>query len=280
MKLGTIVYDNKIYNLDYMNSEEIGEILRLIKKAGSDSQRCKNTIRNVELNAIFYRVYIEKISMEIINTKVNNQINSVKISINQINHKFTEKSKNYDKVNEHIVCAMEKYEKNLKIVCNMYDEKIEQYILKRFELENKLFGKNTNPNIAEKKRKPFLEKKNKNIDVKEENEECIRNKIKEEIKKVNNTIAKLNEEKISKLYGAMEMGGNEVSTQIRRPRKIKSIAKFFSNKFNTYKTIERNVIIPLNMRIDEFKNKNLDMKYSNKEEFELVEFEKKLPMRL
>jgi len=27
MKLGTIVYDNKIYNLDYMSAEEVKEIL-------------------------------------------------------------------------------------------------------------------------------------------------------------------------------------------------------------------------------------------------------------
>lgn len=32
MKLGTIVYDNKIYNLDYMNSEEVKTILDSIEK--------------------------------------------------------------------------------------------------------------------------------------------------------------------------------------------------------------------------------------------------------
>lgn len=31
MKLGTIVYDNKIYNLDYMTSVEIEELLKKIE---------------------------------------------------------------------------------------------------------------------------------------------------------------------------------------------------------------------------------------------------------
>ena len=28
MKLGTVVYDNKIYNLDYMTTDEIKQLLR------------------------------------------------------------------------------------------------------------------------------------------------------------------------------------------------------------------------------------------------------------
>lgn len=32
MKLGTIVYDNEIYNLDYMTAEEIREILDKVEK--------------------------------------------------------------------------------------------------------------------------------------------------------------------------------------------------------------------------------------------------------
>ena len=35
MKLGTIVYDNKIYNLDYMTSEEIKELLTKIEEEKS-----------------------------------------------------------------------------------------------------------------------------------------------------------------------------------------------------------------------------------------------------
>ena len=32
MKLGTVVYKEKIYNLDYMNTNEIQELLRKIEK--------------------------------------------------------------------------------------------------------------------------------------------------------------------------------------------------------------------------------------------------------
>lgn len=32
MKLGTVVYNNKIYNLDYMTSEELKELLKLIEE--------------------------------------------------------------------------------------------------------------------------------------------------------------------------------------------------------------------------------------------------------
>lgn len=32
MKLGTIVYENEIYNLDYMTSEEIKEIINVAEK--------------------------------------------------------------------------------------------------------------------------------------------------------------------------------------------------------------------------------------------------------
>lgn len=31
MKLGTIVYDNEIYNLDFMTSDEIKEIINLVE---------------------------------------------------------------------------------------------------------------------------------------------------------------------------------------------------------------------------------------------------------
>lgn len=32
MELGTIVYDNEIYNLDYMNSEEIKKMLDVVEE--------------------------------------------------------------------------------------------------------------------------------------------------------------------------------------------------------------------------------------------------------
>ena len=32
MKLGTVVYNNKIYNLDYMTSEEMMQLLKMISE--------------------------------------------------------------------------------------------------------------------------------------------------------------------------------------------------------------------------------------------------------
>lgn len=32
MKLGTVVYDGKIYNLDYMNTDEVKELLNKIEQ--------------------------------------------------------------------------------------------------------------------------------------------------------------------------------------------------------------------------------------------------------
>ena len=37
MKLGTIVYDNKIYNLDYMSTEEMKKLLQEIEKSKSNN---------------------------------------------------------------------------------------------------------------------------------------------------------------------------------------------------------------------------------------------------
>lgn len=40
MKLGTVVYENKIYNLDYMSIEEMKELLEKIENAQNTA--CKN----------------------------------------------------------------------------------------------------------------------------------------------------------------------------------------------------------------------------------------------
>ena len=47
MKLGTIVYDNEIYNLDYMTSEEVKKVLNTVEE-----NKSKNIInaKNVDNN--------------------------------------------------------------------------------------------------------------------------------------------------------------------------------------------------------------------------------------
>lgn len=49
MKLGTVVYNNKIYNLDYMTSEELKELLKNIETDKKDSfKEAKKMIENKE----------------------------------------------------------------------------------------------------------------------------------------------------------------------------------------------------------------------------------------
>lgn len=45
MKLGTIVYDNEIYNLDYMTSSEIKEIIDKV-----EADKTKNIRRGKNIN--------------------------------------------------------------------------------------------------------------------------------------------------------------------------------------------------------------------------------------
>ena len=47
MKLGTVVYDSKIYNLDYMTLEEMQELLKTIEEDKKDSfKEAKKMIKN------------------------------------------------------------------------------------------------------------------------------------------------------------------------------------------------------------------------------------------
>jgi hypothetical protein len=44
MKLGTIVYDNEIYNLDYMTSDEIKELINTVE---ADKYKNMNEGKNI-----------------------------------------------------------------------------------------------------------------------------------------------------------------------------------------------------------------------------------------
>ncbi len=47
MKLGTVVYDGKIYNLDYMTAEEMKELLKRIEETKRNSFReAKKMVKN------------------------------------------------------------------------------------------------------------------------------------------------------------------------------------------------------------------------------------------
>jgi len=86
----------------------------------------------------------------------------------------------------------------------------------------------------------------------------------------------LNEEKIKKIFDAMESENKAISTQIRKPRTFSKITKFFVNKFNTYNVIMKNVIEPMNQKIDEFKVNELESFNGKAKEFNLKEIENKI----
>lgn len=47
MKLGTVVYDNKIYNMDYMTTEEMKQLLRKIEEDKKENiTKAKEVLKN------------------------------------------------------------------------------------------------------------------------------------------------------------------------------------------------------------------------------------------
>ena len=57
----------------------------------------------VKADALVCRAYINKVSFDTINDKVNAQMNAVKVGIYEVNPKFKETSKDYDEIRkEHL----------------------------------------------------------------------------------------------------------------------------------------------------------------------------------
>lgn len=117
--------------------------MRIKTKDNPDLERLKNTYENgkneIVLSAILNCVYLNKMSHEIINTKISHQANAIEASIYRINPKFAEKkSKNQDKIKEEILKILADYEQALKEFCKIHDKKIQSILLKKVELETKL----------------------------------------------------------------------------------------------------------------------------------------------
>ncbi len=123
-------------------------------------------------------------------------------------------------------------------------------------LENLVDGQDVAIEIEEK-----LEKRiEKSVTDKKLNKEFIE-KTEKEIALINSEISKLNERKIKSIYDAMEVGDNQLTTNIKRPKVFKKITRFFVSRFNTAKVVQSSIIEPLNLRIESFKNNELlDMK--------------------
>ena len=106
----------------------------------------------------------------------------------------------------------------------------------------------------------FSTKIEKKQDDKIQNKEFA-NKIEKEISLISSEIEKINERKKQSISKAMEVGGTDIVTTIRRHRVIKRITTFFVSRFNTAKVVESTIINPLNSRIESFKvNELIGMK--------------------
>lgn len=279
----------------------------------------ENVSEDIKLSAVLSRIYEEKVSLEIVNNKLNNQINSMELSIIRINPKFNEKSKNYQKMRDEMLETLNSYESVLKQFCNTYDSQIEELILEKAKLEYDLLIKKILQCKIKQKEQLQVERRSiiKGINtvmktikgkiVKKEQIKTSVNQMQEEkditkkpinisseylekqkeIKKqqkrvanIDKKIQKLSEKKKNRLFEALEVGGKTLSTEIKKPRTFKNITKFFSNRFNTYNVIVKNVIEPLRQRIDEFKINELKNITGQKKEFDLAQFHNKLDKNL
>lgn len=109
--------------------------------------RCQNLFKiynesesTIKSNAMVNRAYIEKVSNDTINEKVNAQMASIRTEIYNINPKFKEGSKNYENTKKLVTETLTNYEKALVELSKFYDGKIEQLILRRVELESSLIA--------------------------------------------------------------------------------------------------------------------------------------------
>ena len=99
------------------------------------------TTNDVQTSALVNRALADKISTETINSKVNNQLKSIYTSMNRINPKFNESSKNYGTIKQDILDVLTDYELALTEYSDYYDLQLEELILKKVELESSLIGK-------------------------------------------------------------------------------------------------------------------------------------------
>ena len=236
--------------------------------------RYENVKNEITLTAILNSVYARKISNETVQTKVNHQIQSIETAINRINPKFGEKSKNYDKIKEQIVDILSQFEANLKQFCEVADNEIQEKILQKVELESQLFMTVLSKELLEPNEKKQPKQKDKNKP--KQNEKNSVEKLEKEVRKLTQKINELNEQKVKKIFDAMETENKAISTQIRKPRTIKKITKFFVNRFNTYNVIVKSVLEPIEHRIDEFKVNELEKVDFQNQEFDLKEMEEKI----
>lgn len=222
----------------------------------------EKTSEEIKLEAVLERALCDKITTETIEQKINAQLNAIKFGVRKINSKFTSKSKNYNIVKEQISDLMQRYEMVLKQLGEFYDEKIEQLVLRKFELQINFVGsivkqqylvnqKNLKSKVKnndkikniltlgiKKTIEMIREKKKKNsIDVKEINKLKDKETIeKEHSLKINNSIEVI-EEKINKNKEYMEKINKEIYLIMVEINKLNERKK--ETLFNAFESDEK-----------------------------------------
>ena len=152
-----------------INEQYISMVLDKIWKQNSE---------NIQMEAIVNRALTDKISTETINTKVNSKLNAISVEIKNINPQYNENSKNYDSTKADILDALTNYETALMELSDFYDEKIEQLILKKVELDTQKLGLLMKDEI-------LLEKTEKKIGEKENLTSKVSKGVKSIVEKIN-----------------------------------------------------------------------------------------------
>ena len=152
-----------------INEQYISMVLDKIWKQNSE---------NIQMEAIVNRALTDKISTETINTKENSKLNSISFEIKNINPNYNENSKNYDSTKADILDALTNYETALIELSDFYDEKIEQLILRKVELDTRKLGLLMKDEV-------LLEKTEKKVDEKENITSKVSKGVKRIVEKIN-----------------------------------------------------------------------------------------------
>lgn len=162
------------------------------------------TENRVKTNAMVSRAYIDRVSTDTINDKVNAQMNSIKTGIYNINPKFKEGSKNYEETKKLVTETLAAYEQALVELSQFYDGKIEQLILRKVELESSLIGSILNDEYLRQELVSANDKK-ENDKVKLSVKDSIRSVLERFKNKKNSKSDTINPIEISKLMDQQDV---------------------------------------------------------------------------
>ena len=208
---------------------------------------------NIQMEAIVNRALTDKISTETINTKVNSKLNAITLEIKNINPKYNENSKNYDTTKAEILDALTNYETALIELSDFYDEKIEQLILKKVELDTKKLGLLMKDEILVQKAERKVDEK-KNITL----------KISEGVKSLFEKISVKNQNKdkdyidVSLFNKAQDMQDIEQEVDEKLEKNVKKVKEDSNKNAELVKRLEKEIKL-----IDEEINKINERKYQS-----------------